>query len=199
MKFRLIPTKPIWIFALSLLVSIVWMQSFWLSLPSDEHITYPTFTNHLAITSLFASFGLLILSLVLLARKRQWILFTLIIIAYLPLELLLAFSVYAVNGNNYLPFYSSFSGLTHLKERRTQDHVYNVAYYGYLATDWYVLYQCDSLGIQCDLLHESQVEEDDRGRPQLDNFDLRYDPSSHEISLLVGTTSVYSHLVPTSR
>jgi hypothetical protein len=193
--YRLLRIKPVWIFGLSLLISIGWMQSLWLSLPGDEHITYPTFTAHFANASLLISIVLLLLSLVLAARRKQWILFALIVPVYLALELLLAIGVYMANGDNYLPFDSSISDLNPLSGQSIENLVYNVAHYG-RAENWYALYQCDSLSIQCDLLFETWVNENREGRFQLDKIHLNYNPSSRVISLLYGTKTMYSHAVP---
>ncbi|HSS96916.1 MAG TPA: hypothetical protein VLK33_07800 [Terriglobales bacterium] len=193
--YRLLRIKPVWIFGLSLLVSIGWMQSLWLSLPGDEHITCPTFTAHFANASLLISIILLLLSLILAARRKQWILFAVIVPGYLVLDLLLAFGVYVANGDNYLPFDSSISGLNPLGGQSIENFVYNVAQYDSLGGNWYALYQCDSLSIQCDLLSETRINEITEGRFQPDKIHVDYDPSSGVILVLYGTKTIYSHTV----
>lgn len=196
---RFLLSKSLLTFGLSLLVSIGWMQSLWLSLPRDEHIIYPTFTNYIFIISFLGSPILLLVSFILFIRQRKWLLSVLVFPIYVFLGYILALGIYAVNGNNYLPFYSSITGLSHLSNQQVENFTYNVAHYGSMASTWYALYQCDSLGIQCDLLFETSGEENRGNRFRLDNLSLEYDASSNKISVLYGTEIMYSHFVPSSK
>jgi hypothetical protein len=193
---RFFLSKALYPFTLSLLVSIGWMQSLWLSLPRDEHIVYPIMNAHIANTSLLVSIVLLLLSLLWSALEKKWVLFILFIPVYLSLEFGLAVGVYVANGDNHLPFDKSISGLDHHISLPVENYQYNVAHYGYLASTWYALYQCDSLGIQCDLLFETSGEENRGNRFHLDNLSLEYEASTNKISLLYGTEIMNSHAVP---
>ncbi len=195
--FRFLQARPYWLYKLAavLVVVVVVLTLIYARVVRNDVIVYPLVVLLLP-SVIYGSFAATLLApvgetLIDLTRKPRgsvWV--------HIGLVLVVAISV--IVGLALLG--PSVPSIQHVRTLQYDNHVYNLARenlisaIGWDASSVHILYECDSLGIICHVLHSEALSVSTLSVPQT-TIELAANPDRNAISILVDGEVAYTYAV----